>query len=196
MRFILFLLPVFMIGCASSYKPLRPNASLYTNNASVDGIDFSYRLGILRETGNKKYAKREDSKAIRLSSVKITNNTDQPVTVGKDIMFYSGDSPINLLEPKTVHRELKQGVAEYVLFFLLTPLQLNTGDDSTPIGLVVGPGIAIGNLVGAGSANQNFLRELDSFNMINRTINPGETVFGLIGAHDTGYNPIVLKRTN
>lgn len=194
MRLLLFLLiPAFISGCASSYKPLKPDKTQYLNSTEIDQFRFSYKLGVLREHGNKKYAKREDRKAIRLASVKIVNNSPRPVVVGEDVLFYTGDSKLILLDPSILHKELKQGVPEYLLFLLLTPMQLTTGDDSTPIGFVVGPGIAFGNMIGAGAANQNFLRELNTFNVINKTINPGETLFGLIGVRDTGYNPITIK---
>jgi hypothetical protein len=51
-------------------------------------------------------------------------------------------------------------------------------------------------MVGAGGANQNFLKELNTFNLINKTIKPGETVYGIIGIRDIGYNPINIKVLN
>jgi hypothetical protein len=84
----------------------------------------------------------------------------------------------------------------------LTPTQLTTGSSTInsngtissasrlPIGLILGPGIAFGNMAVAGTANQNFLRELNEYNLINKTITPGQTVFGLIGVNDIGYNPV------
>lgn len=189
----MFLILAILAGCASSYKPLSPDRTHYSNTAKTDYLDFSYKLGVLREHGNKKYAKREDRKAIRIASVRITNNSQRSFVIGNDVLFYTGSSQLVLLDPSTLHKELKQGVPEYLLFLLLTPMQLTTGNDSTPIGFVIGPGIAFGNMIGAGSANQNFLRELNDFNLINKTVNAGETVFGLIGVRDTGYNPITLK---
>jgi hypothetical protein len=91
---------------------------------------------------------------------------------------------------------LKQGVPVYLLYLLLTPMNLYTGDDVTPIGLVLGPGIAFGNMIGAGGANQNFLKELESFNLMNKSIQPGETLYGIIGIRDSGYNPITIKVKN
>jgi hypothetical protein len=196
MRFILLMVPCLLFSCASSYKPLQPNYSLYSNTTKLEGIDFSYRLGVLREKGNKKYAKREDRKAIRLASVKITNNTPSAFVIGQDVGFYTGNSEFILLDPKTLHKELKQGVPEYLLYLLLTPMQFHSGDDSTPIGLVIGPGLALGNMLGAGGANQNFLKELNTFNVINKTVEPGQTVYGIIGVRDNGFNPITIKFRN
>lgn len=196
MKAYILLASLLLLSCASSYKQIRPNSSNYQSSTNYSGVDFAYRLSVLRETGNKKYAKREDKKAIKLASVKLTNTTDKPLIVGEDIVIYSGNSKAVLLDPPTLHRELKQGVPIYLLYLLLTPLKLTTGEDTTPIGFAIGPGIAIGNMIGAGSANQNFLEELARFNIIGKTINPGETVYGIIGYGDTGYNPLSVKFTD
>src|SRR5436190_4906362 len=131
---------ILMAGCASRYKPLRPDYAHYQNVANgPDGIDFAFRLGVLREQGNKKYAKREDKHAIRIASVRITNNLNRPIVVGNDLKFFSAQSELSLMEPAFVHKELKQGVPIYLLYFLLL-------DTTTPLGLIVGPGIALGNM--------------------------------------------------
>ncbi len=44
----------------------------------------------------------------------------------------------------------------------------------------------------AGTANSNLEMELQQYNLINKTIPAGETVYGLIGVVDFGYNPIEL----
>jgi hypothetical protein len=45
-------------------------------------------------------------------------------------------------------------------------------------------------MIGAGAANQHFLRDLTEHNMINKTIEPGKPTFGLIAIRDNGYNAI------
>jgi hypothetical protein len=194
MRFFLFVSSLFLFSCASTYKPLRPDATSFGNTSKVDEITFSYKLGVLREHGNNKYAKREDRKAIRLASIKIVNNSTRPITIGKDVAFYIGNSELPLMEPAILHKELKQGVPIYLLYLLLTPMKFYSDDDEgTPIGLVIGPGVSIGNMAAAGSANKKFLAELNTFNLVNKTIEPGQTVYGIIGTRDIGYNPISLK---
>lgn len=198
MRTLIIISALVLGGCASGYHSLKPSTNYFQNGTEYYGVEFSYRMGVLREHGNKKYGKREDKKAIRVVSVKLVNHTNEPVVVGEDFRFYSGNSELVLINPYVAHRELKQGVPIYLLYLPLTFLQLNTYDengsvDTTPIGLFIGPGIAIGNMLGAGAANQNFLRELEQFNIINKTIEPGQTVHGLISIRDNGYNPIRLE---
>ena len=107
---------------------------------------------------------------------------------------YSGGNPVAILDPNFVHAQLKQTVPTYLLYLLMTPMRLYTGNSSTPIGLAVGPGLAIGNMAGAGGANAKFKRELESNYLNGRTIEPGETVSGLIGIADIGYNPLELVK--
>lgn len=196
-KIILFTLLV-LCGCASGYRSIRPNSTFYQDSDNYSGLEFSYRMGVLSEHRNKKYAKREDKKGIRVVAVKLVNNTNRPLVVGEDFRFYTGNSELVLIDPSIVHAELKQGVPIYLLYLLMSPIQLYTSDEqgnvrSTPIGLFLGPGIAFGNMLGAGAANQSFLRELLQFSVINKTIEPGNTLFGLIGIRDNGYNPIRLR---
>ncbi|MFM9841287.1 MAG: hypothetical protein ACKVOQ_23685 [Cyclobacteriaceae bacterium] len=205
MRLLASVLFILMFSsCASTYKSLKPSSSYFGNAEEVNGVKFSYKQGVLAETRNKKYAKREISKAVKVVSVKIVNNSDKNLVIGQNTKFYTGNSELRLIEPNTIHQQLKQGVPIYLLYLLLSPTQLTTGSSTinnngtitsastTPIGLILGPGIAIGNMAVAGTANQNFLRELNEFNLINKTIAPGQTVFGLIGINDIGYNPVRL----
>lgn len=193
------LILALLFSCASKYHPILP-ASIYYSRSEQAGrdLDVAYKYEVLRERGNKKYAKREDSKAIRLVSVRVKNNSLQPVTIGENAFFYSGDSELRLLDPVTIQKSLKQGVAIYLLYLLFTPMNLYTSDgsggvESTPIGLIVGPGLSVGNMLGASGANQSFLAELNSFSLINKRIAPGETVYGLIGVYNLDYSPIQLK---
>lgn len=203
--FILVVAALTLLSCASTYKPIRPDATYYSNSSRNKNVDFSYKMGVLREMGNKKYAKREDSKGIRLTAVKIKNNTDRPLTVGTDLHFVSGNLDLILIEPGVLHKQLKQGVAGYLLYLLLTPLKFYKSEpdpnggvetETTRIGYVIGPGLAIGNMAVAGGANQHFLNELSKFNLINKTINPGETAFGIIGVQGMGYNEISIRINN
>ena len=83
---------------------------------------------------------------------------------------------------------------------LLTPTQLYTGEtnsngetDTFPIGLILGPGITAGNMIGAGTANTNFLNELEENYLYNKEIKAGETVYGIVGIYDFGYSPLTLE---
>jgi hypothetical protein len=78
----LFLALPLMTSCASTYKPIRPNATYYGNSETLGDITFSYKQGVLTETHNKKYAKREARTALKVVAVKIVNKSDQPLVIG------------------------------------------------------------------------------------------------------------------
>jgi len=75
---------VFILsGCAASYKPIYPVSLNYDSHQSEDGVELSYKYDVLRQNGNKKYAKKEDKKGVKLVALKITNNTQSVVNIGK-----------------------------------------------------------------------------------------------------------------
>lgn len=198
-----FLMASIVMSCASAYHPITPASVNYSNTNTKDDVSFSYHYDVLREHANKKYAKREPLKAIKVVAITITNSSSKPLTIGANAKLFSGDNEVVLIDPLTVHKELKQGVPVYLLYLLMTPITLNVGTtdshgarstNHTPIGYVLGPGLTLLNMLIAGGANQKFLKELTDYSLINKTIEPGQKVYGLIGIRDVGYNPLILKR--
>lgn len=191
---------IFFVSCASSYRPINPPTVYYDSHDLKDGVKLSYKYDVLREKGNKKYSKKEDTKGIRVIAVKITNYTDSTINVS-DLIFTSGSNEIAPMDPIIIKNSIKQIVPSYLPYLLLTFLKLyvtkvEDGVPNTeyyPIGYVLGPGITIGNMALAGSANEEFLRELNNYNILNRDIQKGETVYGIIGFRNSGYMPISLK---
>ena len=180
-------------SCASSYQAIQPAAVNYQTTNTNKSVDFSYKYDVLGERGNKKYRKRESRKGIKIVAVRVINNSEKAFTFGEDLSVHRNNAPVEILEPAYVHRELKQGVPIYLLYMLLTPMQLYTGEDSYPIGVIIGPGITAGNMITAGTANGRLLRELQSNFLNGRVIQPGETAYGLIGIRDQGYSPLSLQ---
>ena len=195
----LFLLGGLLGGCASTYKPIYPKAVSYSTGQSSPGLHFGYRHDLLRTTGNKKYAKKEDKRGVRLVAIKITNNTGSTLTYPDDFNLLSSDRSIYQMDPASIHTKLKQGVPVYLLYLLFTPFSLYTHDatgavtSETPIGLFLGPGLTGLNMGMAASANKNFLDELKNYNLNNLQIKDGETVYGLIGMPDAGFAPLSLE---
>jgi len=188
---------IFFGGCAASYRPINPPLLNYTAHDSKDGIGLSYKYDVLIERGNKRYAKKEDKKGIRLIAVKVTNNTDTTINVGRDVVFYSEQNQMFLMEPMAIKNSIKQITPSYLPYLLLTFVNFYVTNGSTtqtyPIGLILGPGITIGNMAVAGTANTKMLNELMQYYILNRDIKKGETVYGIIGVRDMGYNPISVR---
>lgn len=104
-----------------------------------------------------------------------------------------------LLDDKQIYKPIKQNVATYLLYLLLTPVTLNTygtnqdgqteNTSSTPIGLAIGPRITALNTITASSANKKFKTEIETYNLSGKTVKAGESITGLIGfKEDSFYN--------
>lgn len=140
------------------------------------------------------------AKNVKLVAIKITNYSNRDLMFGKDAsLTYENGSEIVILENNQVFKTLKQSPASYLFYLLLTPMNLYTtgtnGQEtsSTPIGIVVGPGIAGGNIIAASSANKKFKKELLDFNINGAVIKKGETKYGLIGIKADSFDSLKLK---
>jgi hypothetical protein len=142
-------------------------------------------------------------KDVRLVAIKITNNSDRDLQFGKDIrLTYSEGGELYIMDNNKIFTSLKQSPASYLWYLLLTPLQFmksesangyQTSSSSTPIGLVVGPGLAGGNMIAASSANTKFEKDLLNYNVNGKIIKKGTTVSGLIGIRSDDYDVIKIK---
>ncbi|MEP1140052.1 MAG: hypothetical protein ABJH44_07465, partial [Balneola sp.] len=134
--------------------------------------------------------------------IKITNNTGRDLTFAKDLQLKSGVRVFQPLDPETTSSSIKQSPASYLLFLLLTPLKLYVGNgetgevSETPIGYVLGPGLAALNAAKASSANNKFENELSENDLTNRVILNGETVYGLVSLSDYNYSNLTLELKN
>ncbi|MDX5419012.1 MAG: hypothetical protein LPK09_07335 [Hymenobacteraceae bacterium] len=192
-----------MSGCASSYKPIIPQNINYTAKTESNDVLLEYKYDVLLERNNKKYAKREKKKLVQVAAVKITNNSYETITLGENSTFLAGNNSFTPLDPTVAHSQLKQGVPIYLLYLLFSNGRLiteetyvgntKTGEKSFPIGLIIGPGLTLYNMIKAGNANQRFLAELQQYHIPNKQVRPGETVYGLIAIPNSSYNPLYLK---
>jgi hypothetical protein len=195
---LLFTAAIFFCSCAANYKTVRPNALNYNNLSTDSSLTFSYKYDVLMEAGNKRYAKKEQKKNVKVVAVKITNNTSSDLHFNTDIKLYAGLQEAVVVDPVVVHKELKQTVPTYLFYLLLTPMRFyvyKNGATTTnlPIGLFLGPGLSIGNMVEAGSSNTRLRNNLLRYNIQNKTIRAGETVTGLVSIRDIGFNPLSIK---
>jgi len=192
-----FLLAIIIIlnSCASGYQMIEPNKVNYNSNDTKNGILLEYKYDLL----SKKYAKKETKKGVKVVAIKITNNSENDIVFGKDIkLSYENGNELYIMDNNKVFKSLKQNTATYLLYLLLTPMNLYTTENgqqtsSTPIGLIVGPGLAGGNMIAAGSANKKFKTELLKFDINGTTIKKGETKSGLIGIKSDNYDAIKIK---
>ncbi len=193
LRLLLFLAIVSLASCANGYKEIKPQTLGYNSSKESNGIVLSYKYDLL----DKKYAKKEDKKDVRLVAIKIQNTTNQDVVYGKDIFLeYQNGKLVAPLEFNQTFKMLKQQPATHLLYLLLTPLQFSSSDgsgsSSTPIGLAVGPGLAGGNIIAASSANKKFKGDLMTYDLNGMVIEAGKTKYALIGIQSSSYDALQL----
>jgi hypothetical protein len=96
-------------------------------------------------------------------------------------------------------------VAIYLLYLLLnfqiggtSTYNPNTGQTTTTGGtfLPTGPFIAGGNMLGASAANKNLRMEFAKYDLTNKVIRPGETVYGIVALREMNVAPLKLTLRN
>jgi len=194
-KIILVVAVTTLTSCASGYKMIQPQNIKYVSKNESKEVTLEYKYDLL----DKKYAKKEGKKGIKLAAIKITNNSDSDLMFGREIkLAYENGNDVVVMENNKVFKSLKQSTASYLFYLLLTPLNFTTSSSSgstssTPIGLVIGPGIAVGNMIAAGSANKKFKTELFTFNLNGSLIKKGETKYGLIGIKSDSFDALKIK---
>jgi hypothetical protein len=192
---LLFIAISTLTNCASGYKMIEPKSINYVSTNETDNVKLEYKYDLL----DKKYAKKEIKKGVRVVAIKITNNSEKDIMFGRDAkLTYENGTEIFVMENEKVFTSLKQSAASYLLYLLLSPINLYTTENgqqtsSTPIGLVVGPGLAGGNMIAASSANKKFKTEMLEYNINGTLIKKGETEYGLIGIKADSFDSLKLK---
>jgi hypothetical protein len=189
----------FISSCASGYKKIQPNSLHYLSSNELGNVKLEYKYNVL----SKKYLKKELKKQVKLATIKIKNNSDKDYVFGGNLkLVYSNGNQVDLIENSKAYTMLKQNTPIYLLYLLLTPMKFEVYEttngftetkSSTPIGLVVGPAIAGGNMIVAGSANNKFKEELTSYDLMNKTIKSGETKYGIIAINSNSSESLKLK---
>lgn len=196
---VLLVVFISLMSCASGYQKIEPNAMSYVSRATDSGVTVEYKYDVLE----KKYAKRADKKGIKLVALKVTNESGKDLVFGNDIkLTYENGNELVLMEKDKAFSSLKQGSLGYLFYLLLAPVNLTSSksengvvvqDNLFPIGLILGPALAGGNMLIAGEANKKFKQELIDFEIQGTTIKNGETANGLIALKASGYEALKVK---
>ncbi|MBH8560512.1 hypothetical protein [Hymenobacter negativus] len=190
----------FTTGCAGSYSLIRPKSiNTYTPSASTGPVALDYQFDALRLTHrNKKYVKKENKMGYRVVAVRVTNNWDREVNFTRDLNLLYGERPVGIVPSAIAAHDLRQGVAIYLLYVLLNVQVGGTTDPRTgnTVGgtfLPTGPFIAGGNMLVASGGNTNLRKEFAAYDLTNRIIKPGETVYGILSLRETAVAPLRLE---
>ena len=80
---------IFLYSCAGSYHAVNPKTISFAQIPKEEKVPISYRFDVLRDAGNKKMSKKEIKHNMKIVAVKLTNNTDSIINVGKNLEFSS-----------------------------------------------------------------------------------------------------------
>ncbi|AWG23567.1 hypothetical protein FFWV33_05210 [Flavobacterium faecale] len=197
---LLAIMPFVFSSCASGYKKIVPETLAYNSQSTANDITLEYKYGLL----DKKYFRKEKKSGLKLVALKITNKSNQDFVFDNNIrLSYDNGTICNITDNEYVFKLMKQSPASHLLYLLLSPMQLYTtksngygqqvNNNSFPIGLIIGPGLTLGNLITASTANGKFKRELENYNIIGKTIKKGETIYGLVGIKSNNFDALQLK---
>jgi hypothetical protein len=184
------------MGCASSYRPIITDKFTYPKITTSAGLEVAHQYNVLKEAGNRKYAKKELRRNIRVVAVAITNKTDSVIIVKDDLDFYASNRKIFLLTPEETKHSIRQ-VSGLYLFWGLFVVTLTKCDDNSndcsriplPVGLLIG----LINMGVASNANNGLLEDLVRHDLMRKKIQPGETVEGLIGISTDTNEPLMVR---
>lgn len=185
-------------SCASGYKLISPETINYKSGDQNEGVNLQYKYDLL----DKKYAKKEVKNDIKLVAIKVTNNTERDLTFGNEIkLTYENGNQVLVMDNTKVFKDLKQSPASYLFYLLLAPVNFTVTktdgysetSNSFPIGLILGPGIAGGNMIAASSANKKFETELLTYDINGTVIPKGQTRYGLIGINSDSFDALRIK---
>lgn len=197
---IVFSFLFILSSCATGYQTVPTKQLTFASKNENQGVIMEYKYDYL----TKKYANKQYKKGIKVVAVKIVNNSDKDLVFGENFsLSYANGIPLNVLGKEEVYQQLKQNSATYLLYLLLTPMRLETYEtnsygyqettSSTPIGYVVGPGVAATNVIISSEANKKFREDLNQYLSNGQVIKRGETFYGLIGIRASSFDQIIMK---
>jgi hypothetical protein len=181
-------------ACATAYRPVPPASIEMMTKGDDAGMEYAYLLDVLVYSRNKKYAKKEVKTGFRIVQLQITNQSDDIIRVRDDVKMYIGGDEVKLVDIPMLHQQLKQKSLLYLLYGLIwiniTTCNGGTCEDSL---LPVGLAIAAFNIAFASDSNKRFERDLMYQNIIDKEIEPGQTVSGMLGFYSYSMGHLSLK---
>ena len=194
MKISYVLIFLLLAGCASSYKSINPQNFAYNNPVVNNCLKYDYQYDVLTLSKNNKLAKKEAKYNLRVISVELTNLTNHDIVFSKDVTVIMGQSAILPVVPEIVKARIHQVVPMYLFYCLgiITFTKYEENSSKTTV-IPVGIPIALGNMIVANTANEKFLKELKLYNLSDKVIRSGETVYGILSFNATGNTPLFFQ---
>lgn len=172
---------LLLSGCAATYKTFNTQQFPYKElKMENEQLAYTARQGVMFNTENFKYAKREQKKGYTLVAFKIVNRTTEPINV-KDFNYSCGGStkiaPISMDEYIKAN---KQRAGLYWLYAGLVSPNPFGGKDGLHKVIPVGVAPAVVNFAIATKANKLMKKNIALYDMSNKIIQPNDTIYGIL----------------
>jgi hypothetical protein len=169
---ILLFLVYFCVSCASRYRLIQPFTVDFID--SIDSIQdqqvtIAYRYHVLKDSGNKKYVRKEYDNQVSLLAVRINND-------GPDTLFF----PENFLVKTKLDTLSMLHMEEAYELLCQTIVEDNDYEVEGLIELLISLPIEINNMIVQPKANKNFNTELEEYYLLPCYIAPGVSMIGLL----------------
>ncbi|QQY82697.1 hypothetical protein JJL45_01495 [Tamlana sp. s12] len=97
-----------LTNCASGYKEIQLKSINYISKNEDSDIILEYKYDLL----DKKYAKKETKRGVKLVAVRITNNSEKDIIFGRDVKLgYVNGHELYVMDNNKVYKTLKQSPA-------------------------------------------------------------------------------------
>lgn len=194
-------LGLFMMSCASYYKPIRPDTLNYSNKQiSNEKLEVSYMYDVYSISDNRKYSRKEKNNNYRTIAVRIRNLTDTTRIITTDnFRIFANERELTVANKTAYFSTVYQMPEVYLLHGLWGPWRVDSWSDSNgksgskttyiPIGITIG----VINVIVASAANSNHKKNLNNNEIFGRTIKPNGTITGIIILNYSQYDPLDFK---
>lgn len=189
---LLAVIVLISTSCAVSYTKPNLSSLYYQKSKSTDSVEVNIAFNYLN--GNKRYNKYAKKANLTFVALSIKNTTDKPITINKDNLYVMNfDNRINTIDSYSIESEMNQGSIIYMLWALLF-LNVQNGEkvSTYPIGLPIG---AFNTFISY-KADSSFKKDIMAKNIINKTIMPNETGYGIIIVPGAYNNSITVGYKN
>lgn len=191
MSFCLPFVPVFLLlfsSCASTYKPVTLDQFSYDDDQISNGVQVSYAHNLQYMSKNRWYTKKEKKFGMIAVAVKVENKTNESIQLYPENFRVLGPNGVarRLYTPVEYGEKVRQRTGRHLLHALYGPWIFTWETDSygnidtNVIFLPVGAVIGIGNAIRASKANRINVENLDRTAIWNKTVEPGEVVYGTL----------------
>ncbi len=191
----LFVILLFA-NCAGTYKSFKMATIPFKEPVSTDNkIAYSTRQGVMFNTHNYRYAKREKKEDYSLMAIKLVNKTDLPINLADLNYSCGGSTAVTPISMDVYIDKTKQKAGLYWLFsagVVPNPFCKGCLKYVIPWGIIP----AATNFGIAFRANKKMKKEIHTYDLTNKVLQPNDSIMGILpfkGINNCGEIYITLK---